>query len=406
MKKLLYILLALITVFSLCACKPDSNNTETTEATQNTTMDPTQDTSDVNVTDLPDFTQLPMVSVSLPVTTEVSKADDGTVIFEYSHQSIVLSLNDSNVADDVILDFLARVDKTQDYANNVLAQAQRDYNSTSISSSWIPYQYSISYKPMRIDSGVLSLFGADTSYSGSSHPDAHYSTANYDLVTGDVLTLSDILVKDVTAKILTDATLEVLEAKKDEYRLYVGFESVVKDRFTKKFSTDQSWYFSNKGLCFYFAPYEIAPYTSGVVVAEIPYDKLTGILKPDYFPAERQPALGNVLAEPMTSENLNKFTQFSEVTLQSSADTFLLYSDYAVYNVTLQTAGVQSGVVNPLYTVFAAASLTPGDAILVQGEPSLESEILILSYESDGTPIKMYLYKDANGTIKVQSDVK
>ena len=404
MKKLLCILLALITVFSLGACKSNPNNTETTEATQDTTAEPTQDTSDVNVSDLPDFAQLPMVSVALPVTTEVSKADDGAVIFEYAHQSIVLSINDSNVADDVILDFLARVDKTQDYANNVLTQAQQDYNNSN--TNWIPYQYSISYRPMRIDSGVLSLFGADTSYSGSSHPDAHYSTANYDLVTGDVLTLSDILVKDVTAKMLTDATLEVLEAQKDEYRLYVGFESAVKDRFTKKFSTDQSWYFSTKGLCFYFAPYEIAPYTSGVVVAEIPYDKLTGILKPDYFPAERQPALGDVLAEPMTSENLNKFNQFSEVTLQPTADTFLLYSDYAVYNVILQTAGIQNGVVNPMYTVFAAASLTPGDAILVQGEPTLETEILILSYESDGTPIKMYLYKDATGAIKVQSNIE
>ena len=403
MKRIICILLVFITVLCLSACKPTANNgTDSTEnlndSTANST-DPTDNTEKV----LPEFQQLPMISVSLPVTTEVNKADDGTVIFEYTHQSIVLSLNDSNVADDVIIDFLSRVDNTQGYADSVLAQAKEDYNS---SSDWIPYQYSISYKPTRIDSGVLSLFGADASYSGSSHPDAHYSATNYNLVTGDVLTLSDILESNVTGQILTDAALEVLTTQKDTYRLYAGFESIVKDRFTKKFTSDQSWYFSNSGLCFYFPPYEVAPYTSGVVVAEIPYEKLTGILKDDYFPAERQEAFGNVLAEPMTQTGLDRFTQFSEITLQPGADTFLLYTDHAVYNVTMQTAVAQSGVVNPLHTVFAAASLTPGDAIMVQGEPSLDTEFLILSYETGGTPIRMYLYKDDSGTVNVFNTIK
>jgi len=403
MRTFLCILLVFITVLGLSACKPSPNSSKDNTENLDNTGNSQQDTSDDIVVNLPDFKQLPMVSVSLPVTTEAVKADNGTVIFEYAHQSIALSLNDSNVADDVILDFLARIDKTQSYADSVLAQARKDYNG---STNWIPYQYSISYKPMRIDSGVLSLFGPDTSYSGSSHPDSHYSAANYDLVTGDVLTLSDILAQDVTAKILTDAALEVLNTQKDEYRLYIGFESVVKERFTKKFSTDQSWYFSNNGLCFYFPPYEIAPYTSGVVVAEIPYEKLTKILKDDYFPAERQPAFGNILTEPMTTASLDKFTQFSEIILQPGANTFLLYADYAVYNVSLQTAVMQSGVVNPLYTVFAATSLTPGDAIMVQDSPSLDSEFLILSYESDETHIKMYLYKDTSGAVKIFNTVK
>ena len=403
MKKFLCIFLAFATVLGVSACKLFPDNSKDSTENLGNTGNFQQGAPDNIIVNQPDFKQLPMVSVSLPVTTESVKSDNGTVIFEYTHQSIVLSLDDHNVADDVILDFLARIDKTQNYANNVLAQAQKDYNGNS---NWIPYQYSISYKPMRIDSGVLSLFGADASYSGSSHPDAHFSAANYDLVTGDVLTLSDILAQDVTAKILTDAALEVLNSQKDEYRLYIGFESVVKERFTKKFSTDQSWYFSNNGLCFYFPPYEIAPYTSGVVVAEIPYEKLTEILKDDYFPAERQPAYGNILAEPMTAASLNKFTQFSEIILQPGANTFLLYTDYAVYNVNLQTAVMQSGVVNPLYTVFAASSLTPGDAIMVQGDPSLDAEFLILSYESDGTPIKMYLYKDTSGTVKIFNTVK
>ncbi len=403
MKKTLCIILIIFTVFSLCACKSNPENTDVnTDPIVNDPSDTTQTTADDAPDDLPEFKQLPMVSVSLPVTREIAQADNGTVIFEHCHQSIALSLNDSNVADDVILDFLARVNKTQSYADSVLAQAQRDYSGGS---NWIPYQYSISYKPMRIDSGVLSLFGADASYSGSSHPDAHYSAANYNLVTGDVLTLSDILNKNVTATTLSDATLEVLNAQKDEYRLYIGFESVVAERFTRKFTTDEAWYFSNKGLCFYFPPYEVAPYTSGVVVAEIPYEKLIGILKDDYFPAERQPAFGNMLAEAMTAENMSKFTQFSDIILDRNAETFFLYTDYAVYNITLQTAVMQSGVVNPLYTVFATTSLTPGDAIMVQGNPSLDAEFLILSYESDGEIIKMYLFKDAAGTIKIQNTV-
>lgn len=401
MKKFLCILLTVITIFSLSACKSNTDGQNDTQANVNNIDNPTQNNTDTSQTDLPEFKQLPMVSVSLPVTTDTVKADDGTVIFEYTHQDIVLSLNDSNVADDVINDFRARVANTQSYADNVLAQAQQEYTG---SSNWIAYQYSISYKPTRIDSGVLSLFGADASYSGSSHPTDHYSAANYDLVTGDVLTLSDILAKGVTAKTLSDAALEVLAAQIDEYRLFAGYETIVSERFNRKFTTDQSWYFSNKGLCFYFAPYEIAPRVSGVVVAEIPYGKLLGILKDEYFPAERQPASGDIIPEAMPTESLSKFTQFSDVVLDTNADTFLLYTDYAVYNVTLQTAMKDKyGVIATLYTVFATSSLTPGDAIMVQGNPTLETEYLILSYESAGEVIKMNLFKDETGTIKIQS---
>ena len=179
MKKLLGIFLAVCLLFSLCACK--KKNPNPTDEPKNTTSNTTQNTQVDTLTE--DTT---LIAVSVPPVTENLTHDDGTVLFQYTYQNMSLVLNNPQVADKIIVDFLNRVDGTRQAAESTSEMAKTAYTGDK---NWSPYLYHITYSPTRIDHKVLSLYGNNVVFSGAGHPEITCVSASYDLATGDVLTL-------------------------------------------------------------------------------------------------------------------------------------------------------------------------------------------------------------------------
>lgn len=382
MKKLICLFAAFILLFTLAGCgKPSGDGT--TGTTTAPTEDPTGTASHV-----PD--QEPMYAVSVPAVSEAVTAEDGTVIFTYTHQSMMLTLPDPDVADKVIIDFLGRIDSTRSTADATLASAKAAYSG---SSNWMPYLCSITYSPTRIDQGVLSLFGSNITHSGTSHPERVYVSASYDLVTGDVLTLGSIMSVQATTEDFCQLTLEALAEMKEDKYLYEGYEATVRQRFQRVESQDQDWYFTQTGLCFYFAPYEIAGYSSGVIVAEIPYDKLAGLLYDGYFPAERDTASGTVQASQLDAIDLEDFTQITEAIIDPDGEMVFLYTDGLVWDVHIQvgTWDATGTEFTPTYTALLSHALSPGDAAMVQTLFSDTEPTLRLTYTTGGESVTYYL---------------
>ena len=387
MKKTLLIPLFVSIVLTLVGCSLPKDIIQGTM--QDPTTSSTNETLDIT-TNPNEFEQKPMIAVSLPAVNETESAEDGTVIFNYSYQNMSLIVPDPEVADKVIVDFLNRIDQTAGHATQILDAARSAYSDNA---QWTPYLCKIAYDPVRIDAGILSLIGSYTSYSGTPHPEKSYLAVNYDLVTGKVLSFEDILTADSVADTLYQYVIDSLRIHKDENSLYEGFETTVREHFDHILINDECWYFSQTGLCFYFSPYEIAPYASGVIVAEIPYDKLTGILNEAYFPAEAESSTGMVLPDTFIEKDLERFTQFSEVVLDNSGNKFLLYTESVVNHIRIET-----GVLNedgtqfkPEQTVFAAYSLTPGDAIMVESAATGGMPNLRLSYYTAEKMIRYYI---------------
>lgn len=404
MKKYVAILLAVCLMTTLLGCQtaPDNIPDTTAPTTAPTTASPETPTETLPVAVPPTADQEPMISVSVPTVTETTSAQDGTVLFQYVYQTVSLTVPDPKVADKIIVELLNRIDETMDAAESILAMAQADY---SAGSSWTPYLYRITYDPMRIDSGVLSLFGSAVSFSGTPHPEQTYPSVSFDMVTGEVLTLPGILAVDDTADALCQYVLDSLAEIKDEKYLREDYVSIVEDRFTGDLSGDTGWYFTPTGLCLYFIPYEIAPYSSGVVTAEVPYDLLPGVLADAYFPPERQDATGEVLAAPFDVDALDSFSQFPEVVLESSGEKILLYTRSAVYNLRLEVGSpAYSGGFAPDYTAFAAYSLTPGDALLVEADLPEDAPRLRLTYTSGEETVSLLLTKDADGAFVLEEE--
>lgn len=350
MKRAFLILLTALLIVSLCACNQ-------------TTIDPTTETPPQTAATIgSEFvaTQKPMAAVSLPFENDLRSADDGTVIFQYTHQNMRLILPDPEVADMVILDFLNRIDAHYSEAEAIYDTASAAYNG---SATWIPYLYSILYEPERIDQTVLSLSGSVRSYAGGAHPSHNCISANYDLTNGQVLTLGSILHHIDALEDLKALSLNELDKIAKEQFLFEDYRELAQQRFAKDESYDEDWYFTDTGLCFYFSPYEIAPYASGVITIEIPYSSLSGILADAYFPPETQSTSGVVNAVSFEEANMSSFTQIAELILDNGGTKKLLYCEDIVEKVYLSA---YNDITGEVYKVFASQYLSPGDAIMIE----------------------------------------
>lgn len=246
MKKLL--LLVLILSLLLCGCYKTPVHVPTDPPPAPDEPIAPKPPEDIPEVAPPVFTQQPMLAVSMPATTEYFPDEEGNTLFSHTYQTMQLTTQDPEVADKIIIDFLARIDQSHMQAQllhqQVLSSATPD----------APYALSTLYSPMRIDQNVLSLYGATMSYSGGIHPDHNCTGASYSMLTGDVLTLGGILT-DVNALTgLCELVLTELRNNKDTYQLIGGYEAVVKERLLSNESYNEDWYFSPSGLCILFPP--------------------------------------------------------------------------------------------------------------------------------------------------------
>lgn len=366
MKKILSTLLCIAVLLCLPGCKDTDEavptTTQTIPATTAESMLPEETLPQV---DLPD---IPVAAVTLTPTTEAEILPDGTVLFEYNYPTIHLALPDGEMAETVMLDFLNRIDATGAQAQQVKEAAEEFYTGKA---GWNTYFYNLTYSPMRIDAGLLSLYGMESSYSGGMHPNHNACAVNYDLTTGKALKLRHILTADASADKLTSLICSVLAQEADI--LFSDYALCVEDRFAGDFGADEQWYLSDTGLCFFFSPYEVAPYNAGTIIAELPYEALTGILLDDFFPHETVITQGTIRVQALEDlAGLNNYSNYSEITLDAEGTSVLISTNSLVYQVKVELGewNADGTVFTPYSTVFAANAMNRDDAIILKASLS------------------------------------
>lgn len=380
MKKITTLVLLICILLTVAGCSvPQLENPNSTPATK--------DDADKLTDNIGPIKQIPIVSVSVPMAKDTYYAEDKTALLNCVYQNISLITPDAEVADRVIIDFLNETD----IDNSAKSFAEEHYKETP--ESFNPYLTQIIYNPMRVDQGVLSFFGAYVSYTGGVHAETVGSSITYDLITGQKLTLKDILLETATPESINDLVIKYLSSDAD---LYANYKQIIKDRFDKNFLSDSNWYLSSTGLCFHFSPYEIGPYASGLIVAEIPYSALTGLMNDAYFPAERETATGTVDISKFDMSAVTRFSQTAEVVIEKDTDTILLQSEKGVYDIRIEVGSWSADGQNfiPEYTAFASYALSPGDAIIVEAPISETLSTLRLSYTSNNKTVSTYIGAD------------
>ena len=366
MKKILLYLICL--VFLLSGCTKDTTDTQNrpTETVPTTTIAVTEVTEITEIVEEND-TVTELYAVSVPAITQQTIHNDGTELFSFTAQHIQLILPDADVAEKVELDFLNRVDIARLAADSVLTSAQNSYTDNS---NWYPYSYQILYSPTRIDHGVLSMFGMQTSYSGGMHANKNCVSVNYDLMTGDILTLGSIMHADATPDDFIAILIDKLNALEEDFSLFEGFEEGVRSRLGGDENLYQDFFFTNTGLSFFFAPYEIAPYASGVITVEIPYEELPGLIYDGYFPAEREFVEGKLCTGNFMETDMVQFQHLADVTLTAGEEIMVVYPEGIVEDIRITIAGNDMNI--PEYTAFAALRMSSHNAVVL----SLSNELI------------------------------
>ncbi len=375
MKKLICLFLIILLTASTVGCAAEPTpTTETTTAPTEVTISPTE-TSVPEEGGSADY-QAPMTAVSFPTVTDARTDDSGRIISEYRFPEFTVSLPDADVAETVTLDLLNRVDATAAAAETMHAAALNNCDAEGFQ----PYFYEVSYNVRRLDQNILSFSITDTYFDGTPHTLRSVLSVTYDLSRGNVLNLKTIMQEDYSADILAELIVEGL-ADYTDY-LFEDYETTVHDKFSTNVPAE-NWYFTNEGLCFYFAPYEIAPVALGEVVATIPYEKLSGMLSEQYFPAEQLTYIGQLYWEDLTADNFGKldsYTQFGELILSAGSSKRLISANGSASNIRIfvPADGLQS---TDDIMVFAASGMGSADAIIIDGTAE-ELDALIITYDS------------------------
>ena len=382
MKRIIIICLFAVTL--LCGCRhSETPPADISQHIQETTV-PTME--NIPAEESPtDTASIPLYAVSVPAITETHTAQNGTVVYAYTAQHMQLIHPNEEIADKVILDFLNRVDAANEDAANVFASAQADFDPDV---DWRPYFYQMLYSPTRIDRGVLSLFGTQSSFSGGMHGSKNCIAANYDLLTGDPLTLGSIMHMKATKEDYVAAIIAKLDDMAQTYYLYDDYADGVYTRFSIDVSLYEDFYFTDSGLCFFFSPYEIAPYSSGVITVELPYQELTGMIYDGYFPDEHEQMIGAVHASALSEINLEQFNSMAEVVIDSNGETLIVYPEGSIADITVNIP--DSGNSLPGYTVFRAYQMSESDAVVLY-IPEDWNENLSVSYLSGETIVTLPL---------------
>lgn len=318
-----------------------------------------------------------LICVSIPATSKIEYADNGTELFRYTYQNLSLTLPESEIADKIIIDFLNRLDVTSKNAQDVFQLAKSNYRG---SNNWTPYFLQSIYSPTRIDRSVLSLFGKTVRFTGSSHPEQACMAANYDLLTGNVLTLGSILAHADDILDLQDLVIQQLAEMKDTHYLYSDYAEVVRQRFSRDESQDEDWFFTDAGLGFFFSPYEVAPYSSGPITVEIPYSDLNNILDDNFFPSEREETIGSLSCIPFEDADLTAFSRFAESIVTKSSMMSLITTNSSVQDIRIR-------MVDPIsqeeYVFFASYALSAMEGIMLEASQE-DLQNMTLSYTSNG----------------------
>ncbi len=305
-----------------------------------------------------------LAAISLPIVEKEFTADDGTVIFTYASQDLVLTLSNAEIAKKVQTDLANRMEaKSTENPDELFAAADLQYTGQE---TWTPFFYKNLYSPTRVDNKVLSLYGLE-SHNRYGKAYTNGNSATYDLVSGQILTLQNVLSEESgSADRLQKVLLQLMNEQKEALGLDEDFEGTVKETFPSLLLQDDHWFFTDSGLSIFFSPSTVAGDSVGIVTVPIPYSQLNGILRDTYFPEDAPILEGDVQLLDFADADFTHLTAFCELFASTSEDISLLQTTGLITGITVEQGGLVYGHYVTDSLIFHANRLTDTDGLMLR----------------------------------------
>lgn len=126
-------------------------------------------------------------------------------------------------------------------------------------------------------SRVISILGEAYIFTEGIHGISERIPKNVDIVDNKILTLADLFLDEEYPTAINREIDAIVNSNPDEYH----------DLWEKPILSsmhEEYFYLTKDGLVIFYPPYELSYYARGFVEFLIPYEKLTGYIKPQYKP--------------------------------------------------------------------------------------------------------------------------
>ncbi len=203
-------------------------------------------------------------------------ADDGTVIYSRSYtQPLVTIANNAEAAEKINADIQSRID-TFTASDSIRKESHEYYELASKEgdSDFFEYNESLGFEKVRSDTNVISFIMTSSGYMGGAHGFYNSFGLNYDTKTGELIDFAAL--SEDADKFYNDTLAYNRElTQTDEYKERMFPEDFFDgSELETVLYGDEKWYLSDEGITFISNPYELGPYSSGIIEFVIPYDKL------------------------------------------------------------------------------------------------------------------------------------
>ena len=315
------------------------------------------------------------MTVSYGFEDEELKSGDGTTYYRQSLGTATISSKDERAAERInssLAELYVRFGADAEYTRRV-AEDQPDGEQIALS-------YYCAPSVTRCDTRVLSAVFDVSQDIGGIHADSTRTSRSYNADNGSLLTLADIAKNEEQLKTFIKNYVIGLAAG-DDYKeggisiLFDDFESTINDLV----DAGANWYFSDGGLVFYANPYDIAPYSRGVLLFEIPYSALEEFIDEGFMPVEYEGENGMLLADDGDKLDRSSLNILGTVTVDEDGQGVVLSAEETVYNVKIYTSGRM---------LWQRNYLTTGEGVEVKSFIPDAQPSIAVSYElADGTEI-------------------
>lgn len=315
------------------------------------------------------------MTVSYGFKDEELKSDDGTTYYRQSLGTATVSSKDERAAERInssLAELYVKFGADAEYTQRV-AEDQPDGEQIALS-------YYCAPSVTRCDTRVLSAVFDVSQDIGGIHADSTRTSRSYNADNGSLLTLADIAKNEEQLKTFIKNYVIGLAAG-DDYKeggvsiLFDDFESTINDLV----DAGANWYFSDGGLVFYANPYDIAPYSRGVLLFEIPYSALAEFIDEGFMPVEYEGENGMLLADDGDKLDRSSLNILGTVTVDEDGQSVVLSAEETVYNVKIYTSGRM---------LWQRNYLTTGEGVEVKSFIPDAQPSIAVSYElADGTEI-------------------
>lgn len=324
------------------------------------------------------------MTVSYGFEDEELKSGDGTTYYRQSLGTATVSSKDERAAERInssLAELYVRFGADAEYTQRV-AEDQTDGEQIALS-------YYCAPSVTRCDTRVLSAVFDVSQDIGGIHADSTRTSRSYNADDGSLLTIADIAKNEEQLKTFIKNYVIGLAAG-DDYKeggvsiLFDDFESTISDLV----DAGANWYFSDNGLVFYANPYDIAPYSRGVLTFEIPYSALAEFIDESFMPVEYEGDNGMLLADDGDKLDRSSLNILGTVTVDEDGQSVVLSAEETVYNVKIYTSGRM---------LWQRNYLTTGEGVEVKSFiPDAQPNIAV-SYElADGTEIVRGIFQSGD----------